>query len=105
MPRRWNAHEQFRYSLARGNVYLAHTAALEVPHGLKLDEALDLIELYAKTGHRAFDRGAARWAARAVLEHRDVDLVELGLIVDELAGAPEGLAERVRAVLHRPEYG
>jgi hypothetical protein len=106
MPRREDLTAQTRHSIARGDLYLAVTSALELPgpspgRGLPLDDAAALTELYGRCGSARFDRARARLVARLVLEHPDMGLHELGALAAAVSEA-DGLADRVRDVLARP---
>lgn len=105
MPRRFNAYAQFRHSLQRGDLHLAWTTALEIPGGLQLDDALDLLALAHAKGSPKYGRAAALWVARLISGDREVDLEEVALVVEALADPADELATRVRAVLHRPDHG
>jgi hypothetical protein len=95
---------RFRRAVGTGNLLLVRAAAAELPQ-IGLDDALDVLELIGRVEPGRYGRAAARWVARAVLEHSDIDLGELRRLVAVLEAPGEGLGERVREVLYRAEDG
>lgn len=65
-----------RGSLRRGDLMTAWATAQELPR-LSLEDALALVILTAAKGDDAFDRAAAKWLARMVLERPTVGLGDL----------------------------
>ena len=59
------AHPQvrFRRAIERRALWMAEDAARELPD-LSLDDALQLVHLYADQGSPKFDRAALRWLGR-----------------------------------------
>jgi hypothetical protein len=77
-------------ALQRGDLATALGEASEISN-LNLGDALALVVLMAARRHATFDRAAARWVGRLVLEHR--------LTLDELRVAVAAVAE----LPHHPE--
>jgi hypothetical protein len=90
----------FKNALARGDLTVIRLAAADLPR-VPLKDALRVCVLMAEQDHQAFERAAARWLARFVLEAKDVDLAALheGVgALDALRTQPES-AKRVLAEL------
>jgi hypothetical protein len=62
-----SAGTRFRRSIQARNVLLAETAAFEMGT-LSLEDALQLVVLYAEAEDDKFDRAAVRWLGRLLLE-------------------------------------
>ncbi len=77
-------HGHFQSAVERGNVLAAVAAARELGR-LQLGDALSLVLLFADKAPERFDRAAARWHARFVLEAGDVGLAESELVRAALA--------------------
>ncbi len=67
MTARPNAHVRFRRAIERGALWMAEDAARELPK-LTLEEALQLVHLYAERGSPKFERAAMRWLERCLVE-------------------------------------
>jgi hypothetical protein len=90
-------HARFRRALLTKNVRLITAAAAELQH-VALDDALRVLAVLAEKHDPRFDRAAARFAARVVIEH--------GLAPDEghrvlalaqsLPEAPDTIAQLLR---------
>ncbi len=103
VPRRYSPYSEFQHWLKRGNLHMAWTSAHQVEGGQHLKDALDLLALaHAKRSPR-YSRAAVVWVARLLAREDDIDVEELRLVIAELCDDSDGLAERVWAVLHRPE--
>jgi hypothetical protein len=96
---------RFKRALKTRNLHLVRATAAELSAPLPLDDALEVLALIRAADPARYDRGAARWAGRAALEYPDVEIAELSLLVAALSAPDEGLVERVRDVLHRPDHG
>jgi len=80
-PEKW-----LEQAVATGNLPLALGEAAEL-RPLPLGPALGLVCLLYEADDPRAPRAAARWAARLTLERPDVDLHELGELVDALQHA------------------
>lgn len=58
---------RFTRAIERRALWAAEDAARELPH-LALDDALQLVRLYADRGSPKFERAALRWLARYLAE-------------------------------------
>jgi hypothetical protein len=58
-----NAHVRFRRAIERRALWAAEDAARELPN-LPLEDALQLVHLYAERGSPKFEPAARRWLAR-----------------------------------------
>jgi hypothetical protein len=65
---------QFRRAIERGNVVIAEATAHEI--ALSLEEALQLVLLYAAHEPAKLERAALRWFRRYLDESRDVSLLQ-----------------------------
>ena len=54
---------RFRRAIERGALWLAEDAARELPN-LPLEDALQLVHLYAERGSPKYERAALRWLER-----------------------------------------
>ena len=90
---------RFRRALRGGNLFLVRTTAAELPGPLPLEDALEVLALIARADPERYQRAAARWAGRAALEHPDVELTELALVIAALADPGDDLVARVRRAL------
>jgi hypothetical protein len=61
------AYSRFQRALATGNLELVEAAARELPR-IGLDDALLILALLADRGDPRFDRAAARWIGRLLIE-------------------------------------
>ena len=62
-----NAHVRFRRAIERRALWAAEDAARELPN-LPLEDALQLVHLYAERGSPKYERAAMRWLARYLTE-------------------------------------
>ena len=62
-----HAHVRFRRAIERRALWLAEDAARELPN-LPLEDALQLVHLYAERGSPKFERAALRWLERCLDE-------------------------------------
>ena len=89
---------RFRRSIEARNVFLAETAAFEMG-SLSLEDALQLVVLYAEAEDDKFDKAAVRWLGRLLLE-RPMTLAVVAHsveLVSQLRGpGPGGLLGRLR---------
>jgi hypothetical protein len=63
-----HAHARFRRAIERRALWLAEDAARELPK-LPLEDALQLVHLYADRGSPKYEKAALRWLARYLGEH------------------------------------
>jgi hypothetical protein len=62
-----HAHVRFRRAIERRALWLAEDAARELPN-LSLEDALQLVHLYAERGSPKYERAAMRWIERYLAE-------------------------------------
>ena len=62
-----HAHVRFRRAIERGALWMAEDAARELPN-LPLEDALQLVHLYAERGSPKFEPAAMRWLERYLSE-------------------------------------
>ena len=62
-----NAHVRFRRAIERRALWMAEDAARELPN-LPLEDALQLVHLYAERGSPKFEKAALRWLERYLTE-------------------------------------
>ena len=62
-----HAHARFRRAIERRALWLAEDAARELPD-LPLEDALQLVHLYAERGSPKYERAAMRWLERYLSE-------------------------------------
>lgn len=62
-----HAHVRFRRAIERGALWLAEDAARELPN-LPLEDALQLVHLYAERGSPKYETAAMRWLERYLAE-------------------------------------
>lgn len=67
MTSQGTAYARFQRALQTGNLNLVEAAAAELPR-IGLDDALVILALLADTGDPRFDRAAARWIGRLLVE-------------------------------------
>lgn len=60
-------HARFRRALTTGNLVIVEAAARELPQ-VALDDALAILVMLANVGDPRFDRAAARWIGRLLVE-------------------------------------
>jgi len=63
-----HAQARFRRAIERRALWLAEDAARELPN-LPLEDALQLVHLYAERGSPKYEKAALRWLARYLDEH------------------------------------
>lgn len=73
----------FKRAIERGNVVLAEATAREI--GLNLEEALQLVLLYAAYEPAKLERAALRWFSRYLDEGEGVSRLEAQLALSALA--------------------
>jgi hypothetical protein len=78
-----HAHARFRRAIERRALWLAEDAARELPN-LPLEDALQLVHLYAERGSPKAERAALRWLGRYLAEH-DPSLVQFARVAGALA--------------------
>ena len=61
------AHARFRRAIERRALWMAEDAARELPK-LSLEDALQLVHLYAERGSPKFEKAAMRWLERYLSE-------------------------------------
>ncbi len=62
-----HAQVRFRRAIERRALWLAEDAARELPN-LPLEDALQLVHLYAERGSPKYERAALRWLERYLME-------------------------------------
>jgi hypothetical protein len=62
-----HAHVRFRRAIERRALWLAEDAARELPN-LSLEDALQLVHLYAERGSPKYEKAALRWLERYLVE-------------------------------------
>jgi hypothetical protein len=62
-----HAYAQFRLALERRALWMAEDAARELPN-LPLEDALQLVHLYAERGSPKYEKAAMRWLERYLIE-------------------------------------
>jgi hypothetical protein len=78
-----HAQVRFRRAIERRALWAAEDAARELPN-LSLEDALQLVHLYAERGSPKFERAAMRWIAR-YLEENTPTLENFAKVVSSLA--------------------
>jgi HEAT repeat protein len=94
---------RFQRSVQTRNVFLAETAAFELGT-LSLENALQLVVLYAEAEDDKFDKAAVRWLGRLLLE-RPMPLAVVAHsveLVSQLRGPGAGWSARALETLARP---
>jgi hypothetical protein len=87
----------FKRAIERGNVLVAETTAREI--GLGLEEALQLVLLYAAYEPQKLERAALRWLSRYIDEGKAVSLLNAQLAVSALAELRAGEREAAAKLL------
>ena len=93
-------HIRFRRAIDAKSVVLAELTAREMRH-LTLEDALELVVLYAETGDAKFERAASRWLGRLIVERENLTLGEAQLAAAALVGleaAPLTAATTLRSI-------
>ena len=75
----------FKRAIERGNVVVAESTAREI--GLSLEEALQLVLLYAAYEPAKLERAALRWFIRYLDEGKGVSLLNAQLVLGGACGA------------------
>jgi hypothetical protein len=70
------SYARFRHALVIGNLTLVRAAAAELPY-IDLGDALAICLAMGAAGDERYDRAAARWLARLVLERPSIGLPDL----------------------------
>ena len=96
--------EVFKRAIERGNVVVAEATAREI--GLNLEEALQLVLLYAAYEPSKVERAALRWFSRYLDEGKGVSLLSAQLAVSALAelrvGERAAAAKMLTELVRRP---
>ncbi len=95
-----SSHIRFRRAVSAGSVALAKLCAREMRH-LELNDALELVLLYASQRDGKFDRAACRWLGRLATERHDLSLAQLHLAAAALATVqadPDAATATLRSV-------
>jgi hypothetical protein len=92
-----NAHVRFNRAIERRALWLAEDAARELPN-LSLEEALQLVHLYAERNSPKYERAALHWLERYLIEGSPT-LERFAQSVMSLAERQPGVSgERIRAL-------
>lgn len=78
---------RYRRAVETRSVFLAELAAREMGH-VPLDDAVDLLLLYAEREPAKLERAATRWLQRLVAEREDLTLGDVQLAAAALAQLP-----------------
>ena len=93
----------FKRAIERGNVLVAEATAREI--GLSLEEALQLVLLYAAYEPQKLERAALRWFSRYLDEGKGVSLLKAQLALSALAELraeePEAAAKMLMELARR----
>jgi hypothetical protein len=73
----------FKRAIERGNVLVAEATAREI--GLSLEEALQLVLLYAAYEPQKLERAALRWFSRYLDEAKGISLLKAQMALSALA--------------------
>ena len=68
MTAQTHAHARFRRAIERRALWMAEDAARELPN-LPIEEALELVHLYAERGSPKYEKAAMRWLRRCLAEN------------------------------------
>jgi hypothetical protein len=82
-----HAHVRLRRAIERRALWLTEDAARELP-SLPLEDALQLVQLYAERGSPKYEGAATRWLAR-YLEESSPTLAQFARVTQELARRAE----------------
>jgi hypothetical protein len=98
-----SAGTRFRRSIQARNVFLAETAAFEMG-SLSLEDAPQLVVLYAEAEDDKFDKAAVRWLGRLLLERAMALAVVAHSVehVSQLRGPAAGWSAGALETLVRP---
>jgi hypothetical protein len=92
-------YEWFRRSLGTGSLPAVLAAAAELPQ-VGLDDALSVLVLMAREQHPAFERAAAKWVGRLLVE-RPLGLADARWAIALVERLPQGDAALQRLVRRR----
>jgi hypothetical protein len=97
-----SSYARFRRALDGGRLRPVLVEARELSQ-IDLDDALAMLVLIAAQDPPRYARAAARWAGRLAIEHPDVTIEELGVVVAALERLPERpeLRRVLRALVER----
>jgi hypothetical protein len=87
----------FKRAIERGNIVVAEATAREI--GLSLEEALQLVLLYAAYEPAKIERAALRWFARYLDEGKGISLLKAQLALSALAELRAGEREAAAKML------
>jgi hypothetical protein len=79
-----HARVRFRRAIERRALWLAEDAARELPN-LPLEDALQLVRLYAERGSPKYEKAALRWLQRYLDEESNLSLVQFAQLASGLA--------------------
>ena len=86
-------------ALSRGSVDGVLLAAAELPH-IGLEDALEIVVLLAREHDHRFDRAAAKWVGRLLVDH-PLGLRDARLALALVEHLPAAGAETLRALARR----
>jgi hypothetical protein len=85
-----HAYTRFKRSIAEPrSITMIRAAAAELPGPVQLDDALEMCLAFLELEPKTFDRAAARWAARLVLE-RGLGIADAQLALSAIAALSRG---------------
>jgi hypothetical protein len=90
-----SSYTRFRRSLETQQLSIVLSAAAEVPW-VNLGDSLEILTLMAKEGDARFDKAAARWVGRLLIETPPMTLKEARWVIAMVEQLP-----RCRESLHR----
>ena len=96
-----SAQIRFRKAVDAGSLRLAELTAREMHH-LTLEDALELVILYASEADAKFERAACRWLGRLMLERERLTLAQAqfaAVALKALEDAPATAAATLRSVV------
>jgi len=96
-----SAQIRFRRAVEARSLLLAELTAREIRH-LTLEDALELVVLYAEKGDAKFERAACRWLRRLMIERERLPLAEAQLAavaLQALAHAPATASTTLRSIV------
>ena len=86
-------YRRFQLALQRGNLRMIELAAKELPR-VPLGDALTIVVLMERNEDERFDRAAARWVARLILEVAAVGIEDARRALDALDRLPDDAAQQ-----------
>lgn len=92
-------YSHFRMALTRGNVPGVLQAAADLPQ-ISLEDALEIVVLLAREHDHRFDRAAAKWVGRLLVDH-PIGLRDARLALALVEHLPAAGAEALRAMARR----